>query len=118
MRIRVRSWIGLLGILLSGAMVAQASRDPLPVAKRPEDLGISSARLERVRRQMRADVESGRAPGAVLLIARNGKIASPDVLGFQERRSRKPMQSDCIFRIASGGRGQARHRRAGGAVSS
>jgi CubicO group peptidase (beta-lactamase class C family) len=71
------------------------------MAERPEDVGISSQRLERVRRQMKADVESGRIPGAVLLIARNGKIASLDALGFQERRSQTRMKTDCIFRIAS-----------------
>lgn len=71
------------------------------MAGRPEDVGISSQRLERVRRQMKADVESGRIPGAVLLIARNGKIASLDALGYQERRSQTPMKADSIFRIAS-----------------
>jgi CubicO group peptidase (beta-lactamase class C family) len=73
----------------------------LPMANRPEDVGISSRRLERLRRQMKADVESKRIPGAVLLLARNGKIASLDVVGFQERRAQKPMQKDSIFRIAS-----------------
>jgi CubicO group peptidase (beta-lactamase class C family) len=50
---------------------------------------------------MHADVESGRIPGAVLLIARNGKMAWLDALGFQERRSQTPMKSDSIFRVAS-----------------
>ena len=89
--------LGLLGVLLAGAALCQS----LPVANRPEDVGISSQRLERVRRQMQADVESGRIPGAVLLIARHGKIARLDALGFQERKSQTPMKSDSIFRIAS-----------------
>ncbi len=91
------SSIGLLGILLS----APAFSQPLPVAKSPEEVGISSQRFERLRRQMKADVDSGRIPGAVLLVARNGKIASLDTVGFQERSSQKPMRSDSIFRIAS-----------------
>jgi CubicO group peptidase (beta-lactamase class C family) len=73
----------------------------LPVAGRPEDVGISSQRLERVRMQMQADVESGRIPGAVLLIARNGKIAALDAVGFQDRKAQKSMKTDSIFRIAS-----------------
>jgi len=97
MRITRRLSLGLLGALLSAAALSHS----LPVAQRPEDLGISSPRLERVRRQMKADVESGRIPGAVLLIARHGKIAWLDALGFQERKSQTPMKSDCIFRIAS-----------------
>jgi CubicO group peptidase (beta-lactamase class C family) len=87
----------VLGILLSVVALAQ----PLPVAKNPEEVGISSQRLERVRRQMKADVESGRIPGAVLLIARNGKIASLDAVGFQERSAQKTMRNDSIFRVAS-----------------
>jgi CubicO group peptidase (beta-lactamase class C family) len=97
MRITKRLSIGWLGLLLPAAALAQT----LPAAHRPEDLGISSQRLERVRQRMQADVQSGRIPGAVLLIARNGKVAWLDALGFQERKSQTPMQTDSIFRIAS-----------------
>ena len=93
----MRTSIGLVAVLFSGASFSQT----LPVASRPEDVGISSQRLERVHRQMNADVESSRIPGAVLLIARNGKIATFDTVGFQERASKKPMKKDSIFRIAS-----------------
>lgn len=96
MRIPPRSLIGLLVLVSAGAL-----SQPLPVAKRPEEIGISSARLERLHRQMKADVESGRIPGAVLLVARNGKIGSLDAVGFQERRTQKAMTNDSIFRIAS-----------------
>jgi CubicO group peptidase (beta-lactamase class C family) len=97
MRITRKLWIGLLGSLLAAVALCQS----LPVVKRPEDLGISTQRLERVRRQMQADVESARIPGAVLLIARHGKIAQLDAVGFQERKSQTPMKTDSIFRIAS-----------------
>jgi CubicO group peptidase (beta-lactamase class C family) len=50
---------------------------------------------------MQADVESQRIPGAVLLIARQGKIASLMPIGFQERRTKTAMQAKSIFRIAS-----------------
>ena len=91
-----------LSIVLLGALLAAiAFCDSLPVAKRPEDLGISSSRLDRVHKQMQADVESKRIPGAVLLIARSGKIARLEVAGFQDRKSEAPMKSGSIFRIAS-----------------
>ena len=101
MRNSPRISIGLLGVLLSAAALSPALAQPLPIAKRPEDVGISSQRLERVRRQMKADVESGRIPGAVLLIARNGRIAAFDAMGFRERKSQAAMKNDAIFRIAS-----------------
>jgi len=72
MRITRRSSIALVCALLPVAALCQ----PLPVAQRPEDVGFSSARLERLRSQMQADVESRRIPGAVLLIARQGRVAS------------------------------------------
>jgi CubicO group peptidase (beta-lactamase class C family) len=50
---------------------------------------------------MQTDVEKSRIPGAVLLIARNGKIAEFDAVGFQERKSQTSMKKDSIFRIAS-----------------
>ena len=89
--------VGLVGLLLSVPAPAQ----PLPVAKAPEDVGISSLRLERVHRQMQADVNAGRIPGAVLLVVRKGRIAAFDAIGFQDRGSKKPMPTDAIFRIAS-----------------
>jgi CubicO group peptidase (beta-lactamase class C family) len=97
MTITRRSYLALLGLLLPVA----ASAQPLPRASRPEDVGISSERLEHVRQHIKADVDSQRLPGAVLLIARNARIASFDALGFQDRRSQTPMKTDSIFRIAS-----------------
>jgi CubicO group peptidase (beta-lactamase class C family) len=92
-----RSSIGLFAALLAAAAFAQ----PLPLANRPEDVGISSERLDRARQQFKADVESKRIPGAVLLIARDSRIASLDAIGFQDRRAQTPMKADSIFRVAS-----------------
>jgi CubicO group peptidase (beta-lactamase class C family) len=80
---------------------AHALAQSLGVASRPEDVGFSSQRLERTRAVLKADVESKRLPGAVLLIARNGKIAFYDSFGFQIRASQTPMKKDSIFRVAS-----------------
>jgi CubicO group peptidase (beta-lactamase class C family) len=97
MRIIRKLSIGLLAALLAAAALCQS----LPVANRPEDVGMSSQRLERIRLQMNADIAGGRIPGAVLLIARDGKIAWLNALGFQERKPQTPMRTDSIFRIAS-----------------
>jgi len=84
-------------VLLSAAALGQS----LPPSSRPEDAGISSQRLGRLRQQMKMDIESKRIPGAVLLIARNGKVASLDAIGFQDRRAQTPMKANSIFRVAS-----------------
>src|ERR1700693_2083656 len=87
----------LLCFMLPIAALAQ----PLPIAKRLEDVGISSERIERVRQVMKRDVESKRIPGAVLLIARNGRNAAFESFGYQNRSSSMAMKTDSIFRIAS-----------------
>jgi CubicO group peptidase (beta-lactamase class C family) len=71
------------------------------MASRPEDVGFSSKRLDTTREVLKADVEGKRLPGAVLLMARNGKIAFYDVAGYQDRATQTPMKKDSIFRIAS-----------------
>ena len=71
------------------------------MATRPEDVGFSSKRLETTKAVFKGDVDAKRLPGAVLLMARNGKIAFYDVVGFQDRATQTPMKKDSIFRIAS-----------------
>jgi CubicO group peptidase (beta-lactamase class C family) len=71
------------------------------MATHPEDVGFSSKRLETTREVLKGDVEAKRLPGAVLLIARNGKIAFYDVEGYQDRAAQTPMKKDSIFRVAS-----------------
>jgi CubicO group peptidase (beta-lactamase class C family) len=47
------------------------------------------------------DVDKRTIPGAVVLIARNGKVAYLEAFGFQDREKKVPMSADAIFRIAS-----------------
>ena len=73
---------------------------PLPEAK-PEDIGLSTAGLARLGRVMRGEVERGRVPGAVALIARRGRLAYFEAFGERDPASAAPMQSNTIFRIYS-----------------
>ena len=73
----------------------------LPEASQPEALGFSSERLQRLTGAFQADVDKGAIPGAVVLIARNGKVAYFKALGFQDREKQVPMKNDTIFRIMS-----------------
>jgi len=73
----------------------------LPTAKRPEDVGFSSERLNRITKLFQAEIDKGSIPGAVLLVARNGKLVYFQALGFQDREKHTPMKPDAIFRIAS-----------------
>jgi CubicO group peptidase (beta-lactamase class C family) len=73
----------------------------MPRANKPEDVGISSARLQRVCGTLQTDIDKGLVPGAVVLIARQGKIACLESLGYRDREAGAAMQADTIFRIAS-----------------
>jgi len=88
----------VLGVLASGAMVANAAS--LPTAK-PEEVGLSSAALQRMGRALRADVDSGQLAGAVVVVARKGRIAYVESIGFRDKATGAPMTPDTIFRIAS-----------------
>ncbi|MGA7527327.1 MAG: serine hydrolase domain-containing protein, partial [Pseudolabrys sp.] len=73
----------------------------MPPANKPEDVGLSSPRLQRIRDTLQADVDKGAVPGAVMLIARRGQIASLEALGYRDREDGAVMRPDTIFRIAS-----------------
>jgi CubicO group peptidase (beta-lactamase class C family) len=73
----------------------------LPRAETPEEVGFSSARLETLASVVRRDVERRLIPGAVVLLARNGRVAFAESFGFQDREAGTPMAFDSIFRIAS-----------------
>lgn len=87
--------------LLAAALVPAAWAESLPRAKSPEEVGLSAERLQRLTDTMKAGVEKGEIPGAVVLIARRGKIAYLESVGFRDREAKAEMAPDAIFRIAS-----------------
>ena len=80
--------------------VAETCAGGLPSAT-PESVGMSGARLARIGEVLRADVENGRIPGAVVVVARKGQVAYADAIGFRDKAAGATMPADAIFRIAS-----------------
>jgi CubicO group peptidase (beta-lactamase class C family) len=80
-------------------LMAQAA-DPLPRAK-PEDVGMSSERLALIAKTVNAEIANGQLPGAVLAIARRGKLVYFETFGYRDKVAGAPMTSDAIFNIAS-----------------
>jgi CubicO group peptidase (beta-lactamase class C family) len=87
-------------VLVSMALVLSASAAESPRAK-PDDVGISSQRLQRVHDLMQRQIDAGAIAGSVTLIARNGKIAHLEAQGLMDIETRKPMATDAMFRIMS-----------------
>ena len=67
----------------------------------PQTQGMSPTRLARIHDLMQTEVTENRVPGAVVLVARKGKIVYADAVGFQDKPSGKPMTRDAIFRAYS-----------------
>jgi CubicO group peptidase (beta-lactamase class C family) len=77
-----------------------AAASSVPTAK-PEDVGISSERLQRVSQMIQRRIAAGEMTGAVAIVARKGKIVHLEAQGVMDLDSKKPMAKDTMFRVAS-----------------
>src|SRR5688500_3476060 len=68
---------------------------------KPEDVGLSSERLARIKDAVQRQIDAGALPGAVTLVARRGKIVHFEAHGLNDVEAKKPMPKDAIFRLAS-----------------
>ena len=85
----------------TAAKHATAPQTPsLPHAK-PEPIGLSSARLQRMSDAFKREVDKGTLPGATVMVARRGQIGWFDAIGRQSPAASAPMAHDTIFRIFS-----------------
>jgi CubicO group peptidase (beta-lactamase class C family) len=73
---------------------------PLPQAK-PEALGLSPLRLQRMSHAFKREIDKGTIPGATVMVARKGQIGWFDALGRQSPAASTPMAHNSIFRIFS-----------------
>jgi CubicO group peptidase (beta-lactamase class C family) len=92
-------------LLRSVALVAlvalpASATGPLPSTK-PEAVGLSQERLDRIHAMVKKHIDAGEISGAVMLVARKGQIAYLDVQGTMDVDSKKPMARDSVFRLAS-----------------
>ena len=67
----------------------------------PEQVGLSSERLQVLSKALAAEVAAGGMPGAVIAIARRGKLAYFETIGVRDPASKTAMPRDAIFSIAS-----------------
>jgi CubicO group peptidase (beta-lactamase class C family) len=92
-RASARSVSFVFAILFPLAALAQTAR--------PEAVGMSTERLQHVNELVDRYIASGDITGAVTLVARNGRIVYLQAQGVMDAASKKPMQKDTIFRVAS-----------------
>ncbi len=86
----------LLVLAFAGSVAAQKLQRAIP-----EEVGLSSARLERLSTALTKYVEKEQLPGVVALVARKGRVAYLEAFGQRDREAGAAQRADDIFRIAS-----------------
>lgn len=92
----MRTVLLALGAIASASALAQ----PLPSVA-PEAAGFSREGLERIDRFFEREIAANRVPGAVVAIARDGKLVYYKAHGFLDKAAGTPMPLDAIFNLAS-----------------
>jgi CubicO group peptidase (beta-lactamase class C family) len=85
--------VALVSVPLTMALV--------PTAPKPEEVGFSSERLQRVHDAVQRHIDAKELSGVVTLVARRGRVAHFEAQGLMDIESKKPMPKDGIFRLAS-----------------
>ena len=86
--------VGIVFVFCAWGLGAQ----PLPLAK-PEQVGMSSQKLAKIGEAMKKEVADGSFRGAVVMVARKGKLVYQDVQGMQTASVK--MTPEAVFRIYS-----------------
>jgi CubicO group peptidase (beta-lactamase class C family) len=95
---------GLASVLVLSLVLAPAAvraEMPAQMAGKPEDVGLSSTQLQRLEAATKKNIDDGLMPGAVMLVARRGKVAWVSVQGKRAPDADDAMKFDSIFRIYS-----------------
>ena len=97
----LKSALLVAALMTVAGTVRAESPLPLPMAASPEEVGLSSVQLKRLEAVTKAHIDGGLVPGAVMLVARRGKVAWVSVQGKRDVASADAMKLDSIFRIYS-----------------
>src|SRR6185436_3560459 len=82
------------------ALAVALTAASLPSDK-PEAVGLSSERLQRINQMIQRYMDDGEISGAITMVARRGKVAHFEAQGLMDLEKKMPMRKDAIFRIAS-----------------
>jgi CubicO group peptidase (beta-lactamase class C family) len=86
---------------LNLVVLAAATKSQELSSAKPESVGLSSERLDRIGAAVQRNIDQKRIAGAVTLVVRHGQIAWLKAQGMSDREAGKPMRTDSLFRICS-----------------
>lgn len=101
MRLRRIGLAAMAGIAILALQTPAVLAAELLAKADPASVGFAPDRLARIGARLQADSQAGVIPGAVVLVARQGKIAYFESFGLQDPQTKAPMTRDSIFRIYS-----------------
>ena len=90
-----------LCFLITSAQTKSIKNTPPLTTASPESVGMSTERLARIDSVCLEAIEKSQIPGAVALVARNGKIVYHKAFGYADNDLGRKLKKDDIFRIAS-----------------
>ncbi len=87
-------------LVLVALLAVPAARAQVPVGK-PDDVGLSAKRLQRIGEMIERAIDADQISGAVTVVARRGHLAHFEAHGLMDVEADAPMRKDTIFPIAS-----------------
>ena len=98
MKIAVKGMLALLLLLVP--LFSPITAGPLPKVK-PEEVGMSSERLQRIDQMLERRIAKGEMAGAVAIVARKGKVVYLTARGVMDLETKQPVTPATMFRVAS-----------------
>jgi CubicO group peptidase (beta-lactamase class C family) len=101
-QIAARTLLSAAVLIILGPSASPAQQSTHPASDlaqvRPESVGFSSERLERLHNLMQQTVDQKQIAGIVTILARHGKLIDYRAYGERDMSTRAPMTKDVIFR--------------------
>src|SRR5580704_14623826 len=103
LRYALSLFAGLLFVAGTHQTIAQQAgkKGPELAEGKPEEVGFSTERLERLHTAMQREVDAKELAGIVTILARHDKVVEERTYGKKDIASGSPMTKDTIFRIFS-----------------
>jgi CubicO group peptidase (beta-lactamase class C family) len=92
----------ITGLFLAGCSLVFAANDRFYDERAdPSAAGMNAEMLARIPARMKELVETGKTAGVVTVVARHGRLASLEAVGYQNLEDKVSMKTDTIFRVMS-----------------
>src|SRR5262245_61399119 len=92
--------LAIRGVFVLALLTMPVLGEPITKVK-PEDVGMSSERLQRINQMIQKRIDAKDLAGAVTIVARKGKVVHLSAQGVMDLESKQPMTPATMFRVAS-----------------